>query len=197
MKIHKGFFEVRSIFTFILSKNLKHIKWFSALLPERSNSKQPYHLLPKIYSYSAKLLIYLLCLNVLSASTCHVICLELSNEGISKSHLQLQECNDFQHNEPGINLQYHNLKASHTVLADLQGTTPSCPECIDEHIQFVKPSAEIDLYAANLQETFLSTIQSNTPQFLFAAGNSSVFREHRFPLSSSRSFVIRSTILLV
>ena len=197
VKANKYFFEVRSIFTFILSKNLKHIKWFSALLPERSNPKQPYHLLSKIYSYSAKLLIYLLCLNVLSASTCHIICLELSNEGISKAHLQLHECNDFQHNKPGINLQYHNQKASHTVFADLQGTTPSCPECIDEHIQFVKSSAEIDLSAASQLETFLPTIQSNTPQFLFAAGNSSVSREHRFPLSSSRSSVLLSTILLV
>ena len=190
-------FEVRSIFSFILSKNLKHIKWFSALLPERSNSKQPHHLLPKRYSYPAKLLICLICLNVLLASTYHVICIELSNEGISKSHLQLYECNYPQNNEPGINLQYHNQEASHTVLADLQGTTPSCPECIDEHIQFVKSSAGIDLYAANLLKTFLPTIQSNTPQFLFAAGNFSVPREHHFPLSPFRSSVIRSTILLI
>ena len=190
-------FEVRSIFSFILSKNLKDIKWFSALLPERSNSKQPHHLLPKRYSYPAKLLICLICLNVLLASTYHVICIELSNEGISKSHLQLYECNYPQNNEPGINLQYHNQEASHTVLADLQGTTPSCPECIDEHIQFVKSSAGIDLYAANLLKTFLPTIQSNTPQFLFAAGNFSVPREHHFPLSPFRSSVIRSTILLI
>ena len=190
-------FEVRSIFSFILSKNLKHIKWVSALLPERLNSKQPHHLLPKIYSYPAKLLICLLCLNVLLASTYHVICIERSNEEITKSHLQLYECNYPQNNEPGINLQYHNQEASHTVLADLQGTTPSCPECIDEHIQFVKSSAGIDLYAASLLKTFLPTIQSNTPQFLFAAGNFSVPREHRFPLSPFRSSVIRSTILLI
>jgi hypothetical protein len=176
--------EVRSIFSFILSKNLKlkDIKWFSALLPERSNSKQPHHLLPKRYSYPAKFFICLMCLNVLLASTYHVICIELSNEGISKSHLQLYECNYPQNNEPGINLQYHNQEASHTVLADLQGTTPSCPECIDEHIQFVKSSAGIDLYAASLLKTFLPTIQT---------------REHHFPLSPFRSSVIRSTILLI
>lgn len=190
-------FEVRSKFSFILSKNLKIIKWFSALLSERSNSKQPHHLLPKGYSYPAKILICLLCLNVLLASTYHVICIERSNEEITKSHLQLYECNYPQNNEPGINLQYHNQEASHTVLADLQGTTPSCPECIDEHIQFVKFSAGIDLYAASLLKTFLPTIQSNTPQFLFAAGNFSVPREHRFPLSSFRSSFIRSTILLI
>lgn len=190
-------FVVRSIFSFILSKNLRHIKWFSAFLPERSNSKQPHHLLSKRYNYPTKLLICLLCLNVLLASTYHVICIELSNEGISKSHLQLYECNYPQNNEPGINLQYHNQEASHTVLADLQGTTPSCPECIDEHIQFVKSSAGIDLYAASLLKTFLPTIQSNTPQFLFAAGNFSVPREHLFPLSPFRSSVIRSTILLI
>ena len=190
-------FEVRSIFSFILSKNLKHIKCFSALLPERLNSKQPHHLLPKIYSYPAKLFICLLCLNILLASTYHVICIELSNEGIIKSHLQLYECSYPQNNEPGINLQYHNQEASHTVLADLQGTTPSCPECIDEHIQFVKSSAGIDLYAASLLKTFLPTIQSNTPQFLFVALNFSVPREHRFPLSPFRSSVIRSAILLI
>jgi len=192
-------FEVRAIFSFILSKNLnlKHIKCFSALLPEWSNSDQSHHLLPKRYSYPEKILICLLCLNVLLASTYHVICIELSNEGISKSHLQLYECNYPQNNEPGINLQYHNQKASQTVLADLLGTTPSCPECIDEHIQFVKSSAGIYFYAASLLKTFLPAIQNNSPQFLFAAGNSSVPREHRFPLSSFRSSVIRSSILLI
>jgi hypothetical protein len=181
----------------IVSKNLRHIKWFSALLPERSNSKQQHHLLPKRYSYPAKLLICLLSLNVLLVSTYHVVCIELSNEGISKSHLQLYECSYSQNNKPRIFIHQHYPKASHTVLANLLGTTPSCPECIDEHIQFKKSSAGIDLYAASLLKTFLPTIQSNTPQFLFAAGNSSVPREHSFPLSSFRSSVIRSTIMLI
>ena len=144
----------------------------------------------------SKLLICLLCLNVLITSTFHVVCIEQSNEGISKSHLQLYECHYPQNNEPGITLQSHNQKASHAVLADLLGSTPFCPECIDEHIQFVKSSAGIYFYATSLLKTFLPTIQSNTPHFLFAAGNSSVPREHHFPLSSFRSSVIRSTILL-
>ena len=192
-------FAVKSIFSCILSKNLnwKQIKWFSAFLPKRPYSKQPHHLLPKIYSYPTKLLICLLSLNVLLASTYHVVCIELSNEGISKSHLQLYECNVPLNNEPGVNLHYHDQKASHIVFADLLGTTPSCPECVDEHIQFVKSSAGIYLYAASLLKTFLPTIQSNTPQFLFAARNSSVPREHSFPLSSFHSSVIRSTILLI
>jgi len=145
----------------------------------------------------SKLLVCLLCLNVLITSTNHVVCIELSNEGISKSHLQLYECNYPQNNEPGINLQSHNQKASHAVLADLQGSTPFCPECIDEHIQFVKSSAGIHLYATSLLKTFLPTIQSKTPQFLFTTGNSSVPREHSFPLSSFRSSVIQSTIMLI
>ncbi len=190
---------VKCICSFILSKNLnwKQIKWISALLPQRPYSKQPHHLLSMIYSYPAKLLVCLLCLNVLFFSTYHVVCIELFNEEIGKSHLRLYECNVPQNNEPGITLHYHNQKASHTVLADLLGTTPSCPECIDEHIQFVKSSAGIHLYVTNLLKTFLPTIQSNTPQFLFATGNSSVPREHSFPLSSFRSSVIRSTILLI
>jgi len=145
----------------------------------------------------SKLLVCLLCLNVLITSTYHVVCIEQSNEGISKSHLQLYDCNYSQNNEPEITYQYHNQKASHTVLADLLDTTPSCPECIDEHIQFVKSSEGIYLYAASQLKTFLPTIQSNTPQFLFAAGNFPVPREHSFPLSSFRSSVIRSTILLI
>jgi hypothetical protein len=190
-------FKVRSIFSLIVLKNLKHINWFSALLPERSNSKQLHHLLPKKHSYPAKLLICLLSLNLLHISTYHAVCIELSNEEISKSHLQLYECNYPQNNEPEITYQYHNQKASHTVLADLLDTTPSCPECIDEHIQFVKSSEGMYLYAASQLKTFLPTIQSNTPQFLFAAGNFPVPREHSFPLSSFRSSVIRSTILLI
>ena len=190
-------FEVRFIFSLIVSKNLKHIKWFSALLPEISKPKQPHHLLPKRYSYPVKLLICLLCFNVLLASTYHVICVELSNEGISKSHLQLYECTYPQNDQPGINLQYRNPKTSQTVHADLLGTTPSGPECIDEHIQFLKSSAGIYLYASSLLKTFLPTIQSNTPRFIFAAGNFPVLREQSFPLFSLRSSVIRSTILLI
>jgi hypothetical protein len=190
-------FEVRSIFSLIVSKYLKHINWFSVLLPERSNSKQPHRLLPKRYSYPAKLLICLLSLIFPHISTYHAVCIELSNEGISKSHLQLYECDYPQNNKPGTTFQYHNKKAYHTLLADLLGTTPSCLECIDEHIQFLKSSAGIYLYVASQLKTFLPTIQSNRPHFLFAAGNSPVPREQSFPLSSFRSSVIRSTILLI
>ena len=192
-------FEVRSILSFILSKNVdrKHIKYFSALPPVRLNSKQPHRLLPKRYINPSKLLVCLLCLNVLFVSTYHVICIELFNEEISKSHLQLYECKKPQNNEHGINLQHQNQKVSHIELADLLRTAPSCPECIDEHIQFAKFSTGIYLYNASPLKTFLPAIQNKTPRLFFAGENSSVPREHHFPLSSFHSSVIRSTVLLI
>ena len=191
-------FKAAPIFSFILpeSLHLQFRKWFSVLLPEESNSKQP-RLLPDRYNRSAKLLIFFLCFNVLLAGTNHVVCIELSGEVITKAHFQLYECSYPQNDESGIFQPYHNYKAPQVLLSDSLGTTQSCPECIDAHIQFEKSSAGIDFSPAILLTTLLPPSQDNTSQFLLAAGDSSALQQQHVTLSSYRLSATRSTVLLI
>ena len=190
-------FQATSIFNFILPENL-HLqfkKWFSVLLPEGSSSNQP-RLLPDRYNRSAKFLIFFLCFNVLLAGTNHVVCIELSGEVITKSHFQLYECSYPQNDESGILQRHQNHKAPQVLLSDLLGTTQSCPECIDAHIQFEKSSAKTAFPPAILLTTLLPAGQNNTSQSLLAARDSSALQQH-VTLTSYRLSAIRSTVLLI
>ncbi len=190
-------FQATSIFNFILPENL-HLqfkKWFSVLLPEGSSSNQP-RLLPDRYNRSAKFLIFFLCFNVLLAGTNHVVCIELSGEVITKSHFQLYECSYPQNGESGILQRHQNHKAPQVLLSDLLGTTQSCPECIDAHIQFEKSSAKTAFPPAILLTTLLPAGQNNTSQSLLAARDSSALQQH-VTLTSYRLSAIRSTVLLI
>lgn len=191
-------FKATSIFSFILpeSLHLKFWRWFSILLPEESTSKQP-RLLPDRYNRSAKLLIFFLCFNVLLAGTNHVICIELSDGVITKAHFQLHECSNSQNDEFGILQRHQNHKAPQVLLSDLLGTTQSCPECIDAHIQFEKSSAEIDFSPAILLSDLLLANQNNTSQPFLTTRNSLVLRQRHATLSSYRLSAIRSTVLLI
>lgn len=190
-------FQATSIFNFILPENL-HLqfkKWFSVLLPEGSSSNQP-RLLPDRYNRSAKFLIFFLCFNVLLAGTNHVVCIELSGEVITKSHFQLYECSYPQNDESGILQRHQDHKAPQVLLSDLLGTTQSCPECIDAHIQFEKSSAKTAFPPAILLTTLLPAGQNNTSQSLLAARDSSALQQH-VTLTSYRLSAIRSTVLLI
>ena len=162
-----------------------------------SNRKHSHYILHRKFSHPVKLIVCLLCLNVLITSTYHIICIELSNEGISKSHLQIHDCHYPKDNEPGSFIHSDNQKISHAVLHGSQSKTQSCPDCIDEHIQFLKSLPKINLHAASLFKIILPSIQSNTNQFFYAQVNSSVPKKYSSPLSSFRSSVIRSTIMLI
>ena len=191
-------FKATSIFSFIFAESLRlqFRKRLSILLPEASNSKQP-RLLPDRYNRSAKLLIFFLCFNVLLAGTNHVVCIELSGEVITKAHFQLYECSYPQNDESGILQPHQNHKAPQVLLSDLLGTTQSCPECIDAHIQFEKSSAEINFSPAILLSALLSASQNNSSQHPLATRNSLVLRQQHVTLSSYRLSTIRSTVLLI
>ena len=191
-------FKAAPIFSFILpeSLHLQFRKWFSVLLPEGLNSKQP-RLLPDRYNRSAKLLIFFLCFNVLLAGTNHVVCIELSGEVITKAHFQLYECSYPQNDESGILQRHQNHKAPQVLLSDLLGTTQSCPECIDAHIQFEKPSAKTAFPPTILLTTLLPASQNNTSQSFLTARDSSVLRQQHVILSSCQLSATRSTVLLI
>ncbi len=190
--------KARFIYRFILPKNL-HLQfdnWFSVHLLKRSSSNQP-HLLPARYNRTTKFLIFLLCFNILLAGTNHVICIELSDKEITRSHFQLYECISPQNSESRILQQQHKHKAPQVLLSDLLGATQSCSECIDAHIQFKKSSAEIDFPPTILLTPFLHASQNNTSQSLLATRDSSVLRQQHIALSSYRLSTIRSTVLLI
>ena len=166
-------------------------------MSKSTNRKHSYFILQREFSYPVKFIICLLCLNVLITSTYHVICIELSSEGISKSHLQIHDCHTPQDNGTGSFIHSGNQKIVHAGLHGFQGKAQSCPDCIDEHIQFIKSFSKINLHEASLFKIILPAIQSNTNQFFYAQRNSSVHKKYRPSLSSFRSSVIRSTIMLI
>ena len=122
-------FGIRPTLRFASQKNLR-----------RPLRKRLYAFLSSSYDHAAKFLVLLLCTNILFAGSIHVVCIELSEKKITKAHFQQYECRYPQKSEPGI---FH-LKQEHGthvfLLSDILGSTPSCPECIDKHIQFKKPS---------------------------------------------------------
>jgi hypothetical protein len=179
-------FEVRPILSFILPKSL-HLQF----------KKCFFAFLQDIYSHAAKFFILLLCFNLLLISSNHVICMELSEEGITKIHFQQYECRSSQNSESGIYQRHNKDEAPQFLPTDILGTTPSCPECVDEHILFKKSSAGVDFSPAILLMHLLPVSQSNLSQSLLTTGSSSVPQELRFPFSSFKSSVIRSTILLI
>jgi hypothetical protein len=149
------------------------------------------------YNNAVKFLVILLCSNILLASTNHVVCIELSGERITKAHFQQYECRYPRKGESGLYQLQQEHETHEFILSDILGTTPSCPECIDEHIQFKKPSAKIDFSSTTLLASFPPAIQSiKSHSFLDIAG-SSIPQKHRFPLFSFQPSIIRSTVLLV
>ena len=169
----------------------KFINCFPLFWSKRSNLKHSHYFRPRGFSYPIKLIICLLCLNVLVTSSYHVICIELSSDGITKSHLQHHDCF-----YPQV-LHSHNRATAHASYINLQEKTQSCPHCIDEHIQLIKSFPKINLDTASLYKTILPTVQSNSNQFFYAQVNSSVLKKYSSSLSSFRSSVIRSTIMLI
>ena len=175
----------------------KLINWFLGFLSKSSNRKHSHYFRHSGFGYPLKLIICLLCLNILATSSYHVVCIELSSDGITKSHLQLHDCHYPQDNGPGSFIHSYNQKTSHAVLLGSQSKAQSCPDCIDEHIQFINYFPKINLHAASLFKAVLPTIQSNINQFFYTQVNSSVPTKYSSSLSSFRSSIIRSTIMLI
>ena len=147
--------------------------------------------------HAAKFLAFLLCFNILLTGSNHVICMEMSGEGIAKAHFQLYECQHYQTGKPTTH-QSHHLDFSHRFLfTDIRENSRSCPQCVDEHILFKKSSAEIDFSPANMQMFLLPPPLNFLIRYLPASGNSSVPREHYFPLSFFSLPAIRAIILLI
>ena len=175
----------------------KLINWFPRFLSKSSNRKHSHYFRDSGFSYLIKLINCLLCLNILVTSSYHVVCIELSSDGITTSHLQLYDCHYPQDNGPGTFIHSENQKTSHVFLLSSQVKAQSCPECIYEHIQFIKIFPKINIDTASLFKTVLPTVQNNTDQFFYTQANSSVPKKYSTSLSSFRSSVIRSTIMLI
>ena len=176
---------------------LKFIKWLSGFLSKSISQRHSHFLRHRRFNGFAKLIVCFLCFNIIMASTYHVICVEPSSEGIRKAHFQLHDCHYTYNKESGTFIDSYNQKNSQTVHLGFQGEEQSCPECIDEHIQFIKSFPKINLGATTLFKTIFPTIESITNQFLYAKVNYSVPTRFSPLLSSFRTSVIRSTIMLI
>jgi len=179
--------------------NIKLIRWLSSFISIRLSLKHSNYLLHRKFNWLARLIVCFLCLNVILASTYHVICIELNSEGgISKVHFQMHHCFHPQDNESGKFIQSHNHKTSHAALLSSQSKAQSRPNCIDNHIQFTRKSfPSINLDAASLFKSIFPNIQRNIDQFQYAQINTYSLKECRSPLPSFSSSVIRSTVMLI
>ena len=171
--------------------NMKLFRWLSSSISKSLSLKHSDHLLHRKCNWLAKLIVCFLCLNVITASTNHVICIELNSEGISKLHFQLHHCITPHDNESGKFIQSHNYETSHAALLSSQSKAQSCPDCIDAHISLEAASFFNIIFPPN--------IQSNIDQFLDAQINSSYVlpKKYRPPLTSFRSSVIRFAVMLI
>ena len=171
---------------------MKLFRWLSSSISKSLSLKHSDHLLHRKCNWLAKLIVCFLCLNIILASTYHVICIELNSEGISKAHYQLHHCINPHDNESGKFIQSHNHKTSHAALLGSQSKAQSCPDCIDAHITFEAESLFSIIFPPN--------IVSNIDQFLDAQINSSYVlpkKKYRPPLTSFSSSAIRSTVMLI
>jgi hypothetical protein len=178
--------RVSSIYSFIFPKNvrLKFRRFVSPFLKDSCN-------------YATKLLILFFCSNILLAGTNHVICIELSDGEITKAHFQLYDCRYFQNSTIDTPSQYLKHNVSQFSLSGLFGATPSCPNCIDEHIQFEKSSADVD-FATSILTANIPPVGPGYASYLYPkAGGHTVPLAHSFPLSTFRYSVIRTTVLLI
>ena len=176
---------------------IKFFRWLSSSISKGLSLKHSDHLLHRKCNWLAKLIVCFLCLNIIVASTYHVICIELYSEGISKGHFQLQHCYTPHDNESGKFIQSHNHKASHTVHLYSESKAQSCPECIDQHIQLIKNSPETNLFALSFFKNISPIILRNIIERPYAELTHSIPLQYSYPLSSFRSSVIRSTIMLI
>jgi hypothetical protein len=150
-----------------------------------------------IRKYAAKSFNCLLCLIILLFSANHVVCVEFSNGRIIRAHLQIYECNSPQKSTPVKYMPYRNHETPHASRSDMLGAEPTCPNCIDEHIQFSKSFSGVVFSPETLTKTFFPTYQNHSFQHRILAGFSLFHKNKHVPMSDHRLATIRSTILLI
>jgi hypothetical protein len=139
----------------------------------------------------------LLCLIIFLFSVNHVICIEFSHGKIARSHLQQYECCYSQGDSSIKHIQYPNPEVYHTLPANMIGTASSCPDCIDEHIQFLKLFSNVDFPPSFLTATLFTAYQNHSFQNPILLSSSLFHKYKRVPLSGNQLASIRSTVLLV
>ena len=135
----------------LISSNKFHLprlytSLFSASLIS-TRSKFPKKILLLSFDFFVKSFIFLLCFIHLQFSVYHVVCVELTGKRITKSHLQLHECN-YPQNYNIVEPSYYEHDSSHSLHVESVAITvdnSSYANCIDEHIQFVNSSSGTDV----------------------------------------------------
>ena len=120
---------------------------YSANLISTRSKFQKKNFLPS-FDFFVKSFIFLLCFSLLQFSIYHVVCLELAGKQITKSHLQLHECDYPQSYNIVVEPSYYEHDSNHSLHVESTAITvdnSSYANCIDEHIQYVKLSSETDV----------------------------------------------------
>jgi len=113
-----------------------------------TRSKVPRKILLPCFDFFVKSFIFLLCFSLLQFSIFHVVCIELTGKSITKSHLQLHECNYPQSYNIIVEPPYYEHDSSHSLhveTAAIKVDNSSYANCIDEHIQYVNSSSGRDV----------------------------------------------------
>jgi hypothetical protein len=126
-----------------------------------------------------------------------VICIEIAESGITKAHFQQYECKYPDKRQAGMSNHHKSGMAPHELVTGLLGTSRACHDCIDEHIQFEKPSTNFD-FAIKLQlaDTFPQLQQIITASLI----SQKTILLPPEPLNQQTPFhtsVIKSTVLLI
>jgi len=120
---------------------------YSAILIS-TRSKFPKKMLLHNFDFFVKSFIFLLCFSLLQFSIYHVVCLEFTGKRITKSHLQLHECDYPQSYNIVVESSYYEHDSSHSLHVESEAITidnSSYANCIDQHIQFVKSISGTDV----------------------------------------------------
>ena len=144
--------------------------------------------------------IFLLCLSFFHFSANHVVCIELYKNTICKSHLQRYHCNVSQDSITSGHLFHHKNNASlYTHVASLLIVTDDahCLNCIDEHIQFISSSSDIEADPIFHVLSFGQSLQAVSPLPLLSLTNPDLPFLKQVPKPSYVDAVIRTTVLLI
>lgn len=154
------------------------------------------NLLTSMVGFVSKYLILFLCVNLFVFSANHVVCMELSGKAVVEYQGQLYEC-CYPHHQVSSCRQRQNHSPSQGVTS-LLGANPVCPDCVDEHIQYLDSSTWVDLLpAAVLLPTPARTYACFNFQHLVPALGAVAFQLSPSQPSSFTISEISNTVLLI
>jgi hypothetical protein len=147
--------------------------------------------------YTLKLLIFLLCFCVILLGINHVFCMEFSDVGITRVHLQLHDCNFLHKAEAEVNLSHQSHKPAKAQTSKLMEVASHYSDCIDEHIQFRNQTTVVDVSSIDLIANPLPAFLNPSSQNFLSNNINSLYLFQHIHLSLYKLSSIRTTVLQI